>query len=214
MKHLATINKQSVAGLFLFLAGVVVFMGIITAEAYYPVGYSTATNEISDLGSTRPPNSLIYQPSATIFNFTMIITGVLVILAVFLLYKLNTRKLLTVPLGLFGIGILGVGLFPGNTTPHAYFAMITFISGGISAILSAKTIEGPYKYVSVTLGIIALSALFFSGFFIQFLGDGGTERWIAYPITLWMTGLGGYFLGVSSLVNINKHVLKQQEKHK
>ena len=43
-------------------------MGIITAEALYPGTFSTGANEISDLGGTRPPNSVILQPSATIFN--------------------------------------------------------------------------------------------------------------------------------------------------
>jgi hypothetical membrane protein len=188
-------NKQAVAGLLLFVAGVVALMGIITAEAYYPTIYSTATNEISDLGSTRPPNPVIYQPSATIFNVTMIVVGLLVLTAVNCLRIVKTRKLFIVPLALFGLGILGVGLFPGNTTPHPYFALLTFTAGGISAILSAKIVTGPFKYASIALGAVALVALFFAGVFIPHLGDGGTERWIAYPITMWLTGLGGYYLG-------------------
>lgn len=153
------LNKQSVAGLLLFLAGVVALMGIITAEAYYPAIYTTVNNEISDLGSTRPPNPIIHQPSATIFNMTMIVVGLLVLSAVYYLSRVKTRKLFLVPLGLFGLGIFGVGLFPGNTTPHAYFALITFMSGGVSAILSAKVITGPYKYPSIALGTIALFTL-------------------------------------------------------
>jgi hypothetical membrane protein len=48
------------------LAGFVGFMGIITAEVLYP-DYSTR-QDISDLGSTRPPDPIIHEPSATIFN--------------------------------------------------------------------------------------------------------------------------------------------------
>ncbi len=198
MERLAALSKQSIAGLVLFLAGTVALMGIITAEAYYPTVYSTATNEISDLGSTRPPNPVIYQPSATIFNLTMITAGILILTGVYFLFRAGTKKVLLVPLGLFGMGIIGVGLFPGNTTPHAYFALITFVSGGVSAVLSAKVVNGPYKFASLLLGTVALVALFLAGVFIPHLGDGGTERWIAYPITLWLTGLGGYYLGAST----------------
>ena len=58
-------------GGLLFVAGATILMGIITAEALYPGTFSTGANEISDLGGTRPPNSVILQPSATIFNLSM-----------------------------------------------------------------------------------------------------------------------------------------------
>ncbi|MGZ4911320.1 MAG: hypothetical protein ACXV5N_13655 [Halobacteriota archaeon] len=51
-------NYEDVAVALLLIAGIVAIMGIITAEATYP-GYSTAKNDISDLGATRPPNSII-----------------------------------------------------------------------------------------------------------------------------------------------------------
>ncbi len=37
------------------------------------------------------------------------------------------------------------------------------------------------------------SSLFFA------LGLGGLERWIAYPILLWITGFGGYLMGHSNI---------------
>ena len=43
---------RKAAGALLFLAGAVVLMGIITAEALYPADYSTAANTVSDLGGT------------------------------------------------------------------------------------------------------------------------------------------------------------------
>lgn len=184
-------NKLALAGLLLVIAGFVVFLGIITAEAYYPVAYSTATNEISDLGAL---GDVVYQPSAHIFNFSMIATGSLVLCSAFLLLKRNMRNLLVIPLTLFGIGILGVGLFPGNTSPHAYFAILTFVAGGVSAIASSQVTKGMFRYVAVVLGLIALLSLLFSGYFAQYLGPGGIERWIAYPTTIWMILYGGYLL--------------------
>ena len=67
------------AGVLLLLAGFIALMGIITAEALYPEGYSTSKNAISDLGATEPPDSVIERPSATVFNAAMIGTGVLIL---------------------------------------------------------------------------------------------------------------------------------------
>ncbi|MEG4294050.1 hypothetical protein Q5692_35110 [Microcoleus sp. C2C3] len=30
-----------------------------------------------------------------------------------------------------------------------------------------------------------------------FIGLGGTERWLVYPIVLWITGLGGYLMNIT-----------------
>lgn len=194
-------NTLIIAGTLLFLAGVIAIMGIITAEAFYPSGYTTSNSEISDLGATRPPNSIIMQPSATIFNSTMILTGIMVLIGAYCVFLTNRKLLFNVPFGLFGLGVLGVGIFPGNVEVlHPIFAMITFIFGGISAITSSKIIDSPFRYISICFGIIALVCLFFANFFIPILGDGGTERWIAYPIVMWLTGLGGYLLGTKSSI--------------
>ena len=67
------------AGAMLFVAGAVILMGIISAEALYPAPYTTGGNEISDLGGTEPPAAIVLQPSATIFNLTMMAAGALVL---------------------------------------------------------------------------------------------------------------------------------------
>jgi hypothetical membrane protein len=186
----------AVSGLLFFLAGTVILMGIITAEIFYPAGYSTANSEISDLAATRPPDSIIFQPSASIFNGTMIIAGLLILAGSFFLFKdLNRRAVALFP-ALLGIGVLGVGVFPGNVTPfHGIFALIAFISGGLSAIISSKVTPAPFSYLLGLLGIVTLVFLFFASYFIPLLGDGGTERFIAYPIVLWLTGFGGFMIG-------------------
>lgn len=63
-------KKKDIAGILLFISGIIIVLGIITAESYYPVemNYTTRENEISDLGATKPPESFIIQPSATIFR--------------------------------------------------------------------------------------------------------------------------------------------------
>lgn len=184
------------AGLLFFLAGTVLLMGIITAEIFYPPGYSTAQSEISDLGATRPPASIIHQPSATIFNITMIAGGLLVLAASLFLYydrRIWTSALLP---ALLGIGVLGVGLFPGNIALlHPVFALMAFTAGGLSALASWRMVSSPFRYVLTALGVITLVFLFFYPAFIPLLGDGGAERFIAYPVVIWMIGFGGYLSG-------------------
>ncbi|MGQ3330135.1 hypothetical protein [Halorubrum sp. FL23] len=74
-----SIADTAIAGVALLITGGVSLLGIITAEAYHP-DYAT-TQEISDLGSTAPPNPVSYEPTATIFNGTMLTSGALVLVA-------------------------------------------------------------------------------------------------------------------------------------
>ena len=189
------------AGGLLFLAGVTILMGIITAEALYPGTFSTGANEISDLGGTRPPNSVILQPSATIFDVSMTLIGILVLAGSWFVHRAFGSRSVAIPMATLGVGALGVGLFPGNTgTPHAIFAMVTFISGGIAAISAARLTSAPFRYVSFFLGAASLATL---GMYLLLgdaspmavLGIGGVERWIVYPIVMWITAFGGYLSG-------------------
>jgi hypothetical membrane protein len=190
-----------IAGVLFFLAGAISLMGIITAETLYPPGYSTSANEISDLGSTRPPNSVIHQPSAVIFNTTMIVTGLMILSGVYFVQKAYKKPFASIPVGLLGLGVLGVGIFPGNVDPwHGLFSLLTFFSGGIAAITSSKIVIPPFSRLGIIFGAITLFSLFSANPFIPILGIGGVERWVAYPIILWLIGFGGYLLGTQSAI--------------
>jgi hypothetical membrane protein len=204
---------RKVAGTLLFLAGAVVLMGIITAEALYPAAYSTASNTVSDLGGTLPSEGgVVLQPSATIFDATMVLSGIMIIAAAYGLHRAFGRLAVTIPTALLGIGVLGVGVFPGNTGLHPVFALLAFIAGGVAAILSYKVSESPLRYIMAALGATALLMLVLGilgapqpdgmGLLgnegpIAALGAGGLERWVAYPVVLWLTAFGGYLIGYS-----------------
>jgi hypothetical membrane protein len=198
---IAWATSARLAGALLFVAGSLILMGIITAEALYPVTFTTGGNEISDLGGTRPPDSLIFQPSATIFDVSMIAIGVLIALASVFVHRAFGRRSVTIPLTVLGIGALGVGIFPGNTgTPHAIFAMVTFVAGGIAAITGSRLATGGFRVVSIALGTVSLATLALYVFLgdanpMAGLGIGGIERWIVYPTVLWVTAFGGYLAG-------------------
>ncbi len=203
-------NKLQLAGLLFFLGGSVVLMGIITAEAFYPLGYTTNNSAISDLGATIPPNSISYKPSATIFNTTMFVAGCMMVLATILQHTYFKKFLTSIPLLLFGIGLMGVGLFPGNVTPyHSMASMLAFLAGGVSAIVSFKIVSTPFSFIGIVFGVVALVTwflpIFSTTFPMAFIGMGGTERWVAYPIMLWVTGLGGYLM--------NNNFIKTKQKN-
>ena len=182
-------------GLLAFLAGFIIFMGIITGEIYYPEGYNTAVNDISDLGSTRPPNSIIHQPSATIFNTTMLVAGLLLCISNWLVYRHFKKLLFTIPYTLFAIGVFGVGVFPGNIAPyHGIFSLLTFVMGSFTCILGFTILKKPFSIIGIPTGIMSLIFLFGVPYFIPFWGSGGTERWVAYPIVVWLIGFGGYLM--------------------
>jgi hypothetical protein len=71
---------------------------------------------------------------------------------------------------------------------HWLLSGLTFIAGGFAAIAAFNQQKAPLRYFSVILGIIAL--VFAIGPYITpavaFLGVGGAERWVAYPIVLWL----------------------------
>ena len=104
---------------------------------------------------------------------------------------------------LTGLGILGVGIFPSNYgNVHGIFAMLIFFAGGLAAIVSARVETLPFSAISAVLGIITLATMIL----YMILGDrspmaglglGGVERWIAYPILVWVMSFGGYLMGRS-----------------
>lgn len=194
-------TNQARAGALLAVAGAIILMGIITAEALYPATYTTFDNEISDLGATRPPDSIILQPSARIFNATMVVKGALILGSGALLYRGMPQRRMGIALSAVGAGVLGVGVFPGNAAPfHGIAALLAFVSGGVAAVLAGTVSRPPFRHVSLVLGAVSLGSLVTAMLgdltpAIDELGDGGVERWVAYPIVLWLVAYGAYLLG-------------------
>ncbi len=194
----------TVAGSLLIVAGAVILMGIITAEALYPAAYATGANEISDLGGTRPPAGIVLQPSAAIFDASMILVGLLLAASAVFVHRAYGFRSVSVPIGVLGLAALGVGIFPGNTgAPHAICAMVTFIAGGIAALTSARVAGGPFRLLVLLLGTITLGVLLTYLFLgdahpMASLGVGGIERWIVYPVVIWTIAFGGHLAGRAS----------------
>jgi hypothetical membrane protein len=183
------------AGGLLLTAGVTIVMGIITAEALYTNSYN-ARMEISDLGATE--TGVVLHPSSAIFNATMLVAGAMIITAAFLAHRALHRRAVTIPTGLLGIGVLGVGIFPGNIHPqHPLFAFTAFVAGGLAVLLSAWVTPQPLRAIFAVMGTISLAFTLASVFLLEWgpfarLELGGVERWMVYPVLLWLVGFGGY----------------------
>ena len=219
MTGLTRQRLSAVAGILYSSAGFVLLMGLITAETKYPVfRHYTTRQEISDLGGTRPPQGLVTQPSAVIFDTTMLIAGVLLLAGAFALWRLYQHRVLTVVSALFGAGTLGVGIFPGNTGPHPIAAMIAFVFSALTAIAVFRVTSAPFRFMSLAVGLLSLAALA-AGMLgdnspvVKSIGIGGVERWVVFPVILWLVFFGGYLLASGHRVELDRRGLAAAQAH-
>jgi len=165
------------------------------AETQYQ-GYSVANNAISDLGDTCVKTvCVVHQPSADIFNSSVILLGVLVIAGSYFLNRSGYGKF-SVLTGFSGVAAICVGLFPENTgVVHLLASLVLFLFGGLSAIASYRHSTPPMSYLALILGVVTLVALilYSTGAYLG-IGLGGMERMIAYPALIWVTTFGGYLM--------------------
>ncbi len=187
-------NSRQAAGTLIFIGAVWLITGMHLAEYLYP-GYSVSGNYISDLGATCRVTCIIQQPSATIFNASAIILGLLTLAGSYYIWR-EFHSFVAVLIGLSAFGALGVGLFPETAGAlHVLVSFVTFFFGGLAAMASIRIVKPPFSYFSVVLGIAGLAALALYGLNIYLgLGPGGMERMIAYPELLWACGFGGYLM--------------------
>jgi hypothetical protein len=85
--------------------------------------------------------------------------------------------------------------------------MLAFTAGSIAALLSWKVLNSPLRYITLALGTAASVSLVLGFFFIDWapvarLGEGGIERWIAYPVVLWMVGFGAWLTSRSAATTV------------
>jgi hypothetical membrane protein len=187
-------SKGKLAGTLFFVAVSQFVFGLIVSEALYS-GYSISENYISDLG---------VGPSSLIFNSSVFLLGLLMLLGTYFLQRAFKYPVLTLMLVLTAVGAMGVGVFTEDFgTIHTVVSLIAFLFGGLSAVFSVvcsyihkfKLLRMPFSIIAVILGLMCLGALIlFMGNMNLGLGVGGMERMIVYPLLMWGAGFGGYLI--------------------
>jgi len=185
--------------------------GMIITQVGYGSSYSLSGNYISDLGAVNcgifggtssMPGHYACSPWHDVFNISVIVFGLLAILAVLLIRTaFPPRRSRTIGLGLLalaGVGAIGVGLAPEdvNITVHTVSALIAFGAGGLSLIVLGvamfrDTRWDGFRGYSMISGLVSLVALvLFATKTYLGLGVGGMERLIVAPVLLWAIVVG------------------------
>lgn len=184
---------RRIPGILLFLLAGQFMTAIMLAASMAP-GYDLNSSAISDLG--------VIPETALLFNASLVAVGLLNTAGGFAFYREHGRGWV---LGLYllaGLGALGAGLVPLNTSDfHGLFALVAFLCFNVQAIASGMLVSGPMRAVSVLLGVIGLAFVVLMvigdsgnpGVFGP-IGHGGAERMIVYPPMLWMMAFGGYLM--------------------
>ena len=204
------LSNASKAGVAIFVGAVQFSICLVLSEIVYTVNgplntsgsgnttgyiYSVANNYISDLGANCR-TSCTSVPSAYLFDASVALLGVLVIIGAYYLHRAYRWMPATAMILLTGVGALGVGLFPETTGIwHIVFSDMTFLFISLAAIVTARFQKKPMLYFSVILGLVTFAAMFlFLGSNYFGLGAGGMERLIVYPVLLWSIGFGGHLM--------------------
>jgi hypothetical membrane protein len=100
-------------------------------------------------------------------------------------------------MALAGVGTILVGVFPENTVGSLHYtgALLTFLLGNIALVIFGFSLGTGSKFKTYTIfsGLVALVALvlFVTKTYLG-LGQGGMERLVAHPQTIWLTCFGIY----------------------
>jgi hypothetical membrane protein len=176
----------------------------IAARAWH-TPFSLSRNVISDLGNTacgQYAQRYVCSPQHGLMNASFILLGLTMALGSLLIYQEFVRSRASLVgfslMAVSGAGTLLVGLFPENTIKllHALGASLTFGLGNLSMVvlaLALQRVRPSFRVYTFISGVVALTAfvLFASHHYLG-LGQGGMERLVSYPQTLWLTLFGLY----------------------
>jgi hypothetical membrane protein len=170
--------------------------------------YSISRNTISDLGNTVCGSwngRDVCSPLHDLMNLSFIVLGVTMMAGSVFVFR-NFAQGRAAAAGFAGMAAAGlgtvmVGLFPENSVPalHGVGAALPFVLGNSALFVLAFALEMPvplraYAFFSGLVAILGLAA-FASGHYLG-LGEGGMERVVAYPQTIFLVVIGCYLIAM------------------
>jgi len=210
-------DRYPLVGPIMWMLSVQYFLAQFFVASAWSSAYSLANNTISDLGNTACGiygQRFVCSPLHSLMNASFITLGIFMAVGSLLIYQeFKKTKVSLIGFSLMaiaGVGTILVGLFPENTIDslHVIGALLPFLLGNIGIVVLGVSLTVPksLRIYSVLTGAIALAALIFyvSDKYLG-LGQGGMERIVAYPQTIWLIVFGIYISKNHTIRILRKH---------
>jgi hypothetical membrane protein len=195
-------------GPVLYVTGMQYFAVQFLVALRWPKPYSLSRDTISDLGNTSCGiwnGRYVCSPLHDLMNGSFIVLGVTMLLGSLLMFRQYGKGRIAAAgftaMGLSGLGVIIVGIFPENSVPalHGLGSVLPFTLGNAALTAMALSLAmPPLLRLCVSLsGVAALLALtvYASSHYLGF-GEGGIERAVAYPQTICLAVIGCYLIAV------------------
>ena len=187
-----------------WILAAVYFVGQGIAQAAWRTPYSLIDNWVSDLGSTTcgatVADTYICSPLHAVMNSTFVLTGVLILVGLFLTWSVWPRRRLTtwglVLLGVAGAGTILIGLSPENVNVFVHLVgALNIPAGNVAMILLGLAIWRDRRgmaWFSLLAGVVGLLGMLAGPFLMILTGHGGglAERMLLYPLIIWLIVFG------------------------
>ena len=202
----ATYARHPSLGAWLYVASVQFFVVQFLVALRFSPGYSVTDNAISDLGNTTCGDwngRYVCSPAHAWMNISFVVLGLTIMLGSALIQPAFTASRATaLGFGFFAFGGFGtvlVGLFPEDRVAwlHGLGAALPFLVGNVGLVLLGRSLAAPSwlrSYTMLSGGVALLALVLYVAGASMGLGDGGVERIVAYPQTVWQIVLGAYVL--------------------
>ncbi|MBC7764684.1 DUF998 domain-containing protein [Microbacteriaceae bacterium] len=192
-------KKREMVGAWLWVFCIEYFLTQAWVASQWSIDFDIRKHAISDLGAVTCGtfgDRMVCSPQHTVMNAGFIVLGLLMAGGSYFLWQhFKQARLGFILIAMSGLGGIIVGIFPEDTVEvmHIAGASLSFITGGLGMIVCGLKLDIPrwLRYVSIFLGVFSLISLIaLSLGFYQTLGFGTVERFVSYPITLWLMTFG------------------------
>jgi hypothetical membrane protein len=171
------------------------FIGQLVAQAAWKTPYGLLDNRVSDLGNTECgrtlANAYICSPLHAVMNATFVVTGVLILIGLFLTRSLWPRRRLTT-WGLILLGVAGAGTIMVGLSPEIVNVLFHLI--GALNIPAGNAASGATElaWFSILFGVVGFLGLLGGPVLVILTGHGGglAERIALYPLIIWLIVFG------------------------
>jgi hypothetical membrane protein len=207
--HGINLGNLARLGPVLYVTGMQYFAAQLFAALRWPRPYNISRNTISDLGNTACGTwngRYVCSPLHDLMNGSFIVLGITMLLGSVLIFRRHGKGRMATAgftaMGLSGLGVVMVGIFPENSIPalHGLGSVLPFTLGNAALIAMAISLALPLLlrlcvFLSGVAALLALAA--YASSHDLGLGEGGIERVVAYPQTICLAVIGCYLIAVS-----------------